>query len=409
VGKKAKVFLKAAYWIFTFGLGVVLAFIMPGITFYEDLAVEMNVSLEEGRYTDAMKLIGGYYDEEYVHNSKFTDDGGIVIFKAATLLENTKENATQLYTIRNVYSIFLYNVKNKYIDSSQKNNEAHVVVTDGANKKTRIEVLNYDADGDTVNDSISTLVNFTYVYFEIAEENVQNIKKIDIINSSGILYQSVEVNLDFEDQFFVKLRPFINEYNKNSGSNALQGFNDSFLALDDSYKMGNHDEIYSNANKKATGFILFYFIWIYILGDFLVGKRYILSFFVWLYRKIRKIEKVENDKNSVYGTDYYSNVTFNLIVPNGCDINVSVTYHNETNEIELLFTKDNNYTVTKRIRAGTYVNAWLECPGYETINLPKTLNVRGYKMTVDVTLNKTESKLDTINEEKEEANNENSN
>ena len=167
--------------------------------------------------------------------------------------------------------------------------------------------------------------------------------------------------------------------------------------------MGNHDAVYAQSNKKATMFVLFYFIWIYILGDFIVGKRYIIKFFVWLYRKIRKIEKPEADKNSVYGTDYYSNVTFNLKVPEGCDVNVSVTYHNETDEIELLFTKDNNYTVTKRVHAGTYVNACLECPGYETINLPKTLNVRGYKMTVDVILNKTEpNKIDTINESKKE-------
>ena len=403
MGKKAKVFLKAAYWIFTFGLGIVLALVMPGITFYEDLAVEMNNSLVEGRYADAMKLLGGYYDEEYVYNDEFSDEAGIVIFKAATLLENTEEGATQPYTIRSVYSIFLYNVKDKYLVTSNEDNKSHVLVTDKNDKTAKISVLNFDSDGDTIYDNVSTLVNFTYMYFEIADSDANTIKQIDLIDASGKLYQTIKVDLDFEDNFFIKLKPFITEYNKNSGSNALQGFNDSFLASDDSYKMGNHDAVYAQSNKKATMFVLFYFIWIYILGDFIVGKRYIIKFFVWLYRKIRKIEKPEADKNSVYGTDYYSNVTFNLKVPEGCDVNVSVTYHNETDEIELLFTKDNNYTVTKRVHAGTYVNAWLECPGYETINLPKTLNVRGYKMTVDVILNKTEpNKIDTINESKKE-------
>ena len=52
----------------------------------------------------------------------------------------------------------------------------------------------------------------------------------------------------------------------------------------------------------------------------------------------------------------------------------------------MVFSKDKNYTVVKRIHAGKYQNAWLECEGYEAINIPKILQVRGYKMLVEVTL-----------------------
>jgi hypothetical protein len=34
------------------------------------------------------------------------------------------------------------------------------------------------------------------------------------------------------------------------------------------------------------------------------------------------------------------------------------------------------------------MNAWLEAPGYESENLPKSLAVRGFKMNVDVSLRK---------------------
>ena len=79
-----------------------------------------------------------------------------------------------------------------------------------------------------------------------------------------------------------------------------------------------------------------------------------------------------------------------LITPENCDINAVISYSNENNKLEFIFSKDNEYTVTQRVKAGEYVNAWLECPGYETINLPKTLNVRGYKMLVEVTLQEAE-------------------
>ena len=152
--------------------------------------------------------------------------------------------------------------------------------------------------------------------------------------------------------------------------------------------MGNYGNIQSKSTKKATIIILVYFIWIYILGDFLVGKHYIIRFFKWLIRKIRhkNTEEPIFENKQVYGKDYYCQLSFLLNVEDNCETNISIKYHNENDEIEMIFTKDNDYKIQRRVHAGEYVNAWLECPGYQAINLPKTLNVRGYKMKVEVTL-----------------------
>lgn len=401
MNKKVKVFLKVIYYIFTFGLGLLLAVALPGILFYEDLALEMENSLQEGRYSSAMNLIGGFFDEEYVYEEKFEDGGGIVGFRAATLFENKEETATQMYSIHRTYSFFLYNVKDKYKVEKSSDNFASVKVTDSSDRTYTIDVLNYDSDGDLVFDTVSTMIDFTYVYFEIPESKLESIKNLKIIDADGKTYKEISVNLDFTNLFFTSLDSFIAEYNRNSGSSSLQELSEQFLKVDESFKMGDHGDIQTESTTRATWIVFGYFVWIYILGDLLVGKKYILKFFKWLVAKIKGQKPEETPKENYYGTDYYSKLTYKLEVPEDCDINISINYHNENYQIEMLFTKDNNYQVVQRVHAGTYVNAWLECPGYEALNLPKELVVRGYMVNVNVTINKIKEEINSTGNEED--------
>ena len=45
-----KIFIKVVYYIFTFGLGIAIALILPGAMLYETLADDMNRHLVDGEY-----------------------------------------------------------------------------------------------------------------------------------------------------------------------------------------------------------------------------------------------------------------------------------------------------------------------------------------------------------------------
>ena len=62
----------------------------------------------------------------------------------------------------------------------------------------------------------------------------------------------------------------------------------------------------------------------------------------------------------------------------------------------MVFSKDKNYTVKQRVHAGIYQNAWMDVKGYEAINLPKILDVKGYNMEVRVCIKRIEIKGEMV-------------
>ena len=391
MSKKKKMFLKVLYYFFTFSVGIMVAVVLPNLLIYEYVAGAMQDSLDNRDFPSAMALIGGYYDEDNFYKTEFDEKSGLVLFKSATLIENEAEDATQGFKMRLTYSGFLYGVQDYPIDIEGVNKTC-LRVLDGTEEK-KIELLNYDKDNDGKYDSINTLAQFTYVYFVIPMDEFESINGLTFLDREGNVFKEVkDINLNFDDVFFSSLTNFVEEYNKNDNSKKLITLEEEFLSVNPTYKRCSYGHLENKAQKEAAITILIYFVWIYILGDFLVGKRYILRFLMWAYYKIRRKPMVKEAKetSSVYGTDYYCKLTMKLIAPENCDINAVISYSNENNKLEFIFSKDNEYTVTQRVKAGEYVNAWLECPGYETINLPKTLNVRGYKMLVEVTLQEAE-------------------
>ena len=59
-----------------------------------------------------------------------------------------------------------------------------------------------------------------------------------------------------------------------------------------------------------------------------------------------------------------------------------------SDEINMIFTKANNYIVKERVHAGTYLNAYLEAIGYMAVDMPTTLVVRGFSMKLVINLKK---------------------
>ena len=384
MSKGLKRFLKILYYLFTFGLGVLLAISLPGLYMYDNLAKTMNSSLEEGNYANAMKLIGGYYDMTYAFQEDFIDDSGIVIFRAATLKE-TPEGVKQPYYLQTVYAGFLYKVKDKYITSEKKGNNTKLIVYNKDGQPFNISLLNYDEDNDLENDSISTLVDYNYVYFEIPEDVTTTISRIKFVDKNGDTFKDISIELDFNNNFFISVKPFLTVYNKDSASSELNRLDEEFRGQNQNYLMGNFGDVQKESTKKATIVVLIYFIWVYILGDCLVGKRYLIHFGIYLYRKIRK--KEEKSQN-VYGTDYYTKLTTYIDNPNIEDANIEIVYKNDKEQFKIILNKENGYKTEARVHAGNYECLEKICDGYEILDLPSMLEVSGYQMDLLINIKK---------------------
>ena len=405
MNKKLKIFITIIYYIFTIGIGILIAIVSPGIIMTRELPKHLEEYLNNREYARCVNLLAGYDDKEIAYQETFQDGSGIVLFRTLSIVQNVGEDKTQDDNVYNSYSGFIYNLGGNYKAFSVVNNHTALVVNydkltykagkgsgDGLVSNTEINLLNHDTDGDGMYDTIVTLLNFNYVYFEITEKRVSSIENITFLDNEGKVYITVNKHLDFTNEFHTSLNEFVTTYNNDSKDSKLVDLEKAFLAKNANYEKCSYQEETKLAQSSGAIVVLVYFIIIYILGDVLLWPRFIPAVCYWAYKKIRrKMGKEESDmaeQVSVYGSDYYTQLTVNLKVPEDCGINITVHYHNETDEINMIFNKENNYSVTQRTHAGVYVNAWLEAPGYESENLPSSLAVRGYKMNVDVSLRK---------------------
>lgn len=376
-----------------------MAIVLPTQYAYQELAIQMDKLIEKEDYVSAMDMIGGFYDQEKAYQIEFEDNSGIIIFRAATLFDQSGvEGATQENIIQTTYSGFYYNVNDYDTNrNDDKPNSTKLVV----NNLVNIDLLNYDSNDDEKLDTIVTLVDNNYFYFEVPQQLVSYIDTLEFIDKNGNSYKKIEnINLDFNDKFFNDIKPFLNRYNDGlideNKNLELDELAKNFLAKDNDYnKGGDYNPIASKkGDNKALRFIILYFIGVYVLGDCLVGKHYIIKLFRKIYIKIRykNAPPPETEKKETYGLSHYAQLIYSLKVPDNFNGTVVIKYHNENNIIEMVFSKDNNYVIKQRIHAGVYQNAWLECNGYEAINLPKTLDISGYKMEVKVEIRKIEEK-----------------
>lgn len=398
MNKKFRIFVKIIYYIFTFGLGIVLALVLPGIYMYGIIAEDMNDSLFEGNYSNSMNLIGGYYNSEHVLQRDINNRAGFVLFEAATLQETPADDRTDKtpQQMKQVYAGFFYGLKKELyqyeLEDKSQENKAILYAYNG-DEQIKIEILNYDTNSDGTQDSINTLENFDYIYFEIPKNSVSKVTDIELINAKGETFTKIsDLNLNYDTEFFTKVNSFVEKFNENNGDSTLGSLEENILAVDQ-FKKGDFGNAQSKATKRACIVVLVYFICIYIIADFLVGKHYIIKFTMFLIHKIKSRKKKgteEPEHNEVYGTDYYTKLTIRLICEDEIVGNFSLHYHNENEELNFLFTKENNYTVVERTHAGEYYNGKLDCIGYQPVDFSETIHVRAFQMNVEIKIKKLE-------------------
>lgn len=154
-----------------------------------------------------------------------------------------------------------------------------------------------------------------------------------------------------------------------------------------SFAVTNYQTIVSGATPRAIGQVVLIIILFLIVGDFLVGDRWIWRLIVKLYNKIKK--KNPNDETSEVTpefNDYEVNVECKFIVPEEYDASIHIVYKIKDKDISMTFdlTKEMGYKATNRFRNGVYELLEFDAPGLELDEPKEVLNVRGYKYVLEL-------------------------
>lgn len=412
MNKGARIFTAVVYYIFAFSLGILLALFLPFYFLYSSESLNnMQEALESGRPADAMSLVGGYYNNQPIYEGQLEGGGAIVLFEAATLNVIQRELANgetvEVTKMHKSYAGFLYGVGGLYNVSKADDNKTILEVTDADGKTHNVKVLNADTNGDNVLDDNSVLKSNGFVYLDLAEEQINSLSILKFIDCNGNVFSEIsleEENLTFGGQFFTDVDAFLTEYNKEYQTDEQKKqqaelcaeLDKQFLEKSANYSKSSYGVVAkSAADRKAAVAVVCYFIGIYIVGDLLVGKRRIIKLFKWILVKVFKVKFAEKEKpaENVFGSDYYCQVTFVLDVSAVSDFedSVQVSYSDSNGEVVFLLMKEQGYTATQRVKAGTYLNMKVQVDSnYNVTNLPAKLVVEGFRKEYKINLTRRE-------------------
>lgn len=130
--------------------------------------------------------------------------------------------------------------------------------------------------------------------------------------------------------------------------------------------------------------IVIYFVVALIIGDFLVGKHYIIYFFQKIFKK-KKANEVEEEV--VVNNEYNVNVEIKAFVPVGYENDVYVKYvKDEEHIIEVTLKHSTGYKHAERFQNGTYKLEKIVAPGLHQMKPMREVKVRGFKFKIDLML-----------------------
>lgn len=395
MSRGVKIFASIVYYLIAFVIGILLAIALPYSFFYKGTMKYISTSLGEGNYANAIDVVGGFYNEDYVLHQEF-DNGGLVLFETVTIAyqvdEEGKQSTSEQY-VHKAYSGYIYGVKDTYdINGSENNKSAIGIVCNGIEDKSTI--IEYATDSRT-KDTNSSIYQYDFLYMDLGIDEYSKIDKIILYDKNDNVYASIECNLDFGGTFFDDVENFVNVYNEDYTNPELEGLRDEFLNKSDKYHISSYGPVQKKASRKAIFLIVLYFICIYILGDSLLGKKYVIKGFKWLLKKVFHVKFKSDEKISpeeVFGHDYYCNLTLSLDVSEAEDLStaVLVKYSCSTlDDVEFALIKGDNYTQSKRVKAGTYMNPYTQiADGYYFEEVPEVLKVEGYRMNITLKVKK---------------------
>ena len=302
--KFARLFVKIIYFVLTALFGIILIFTLPYIFYNTDLSESINDCLENKQYVDAMDSIGCYYDVEpaYVYEDS-TNNVQLVLFRAVPFVSTTytitdvtgqETYVTTQETVELGYYGFLCNVGGKYdTDSSKETEDFENKTRLLVNNNEVIHLLDFDDNNDNKNDCVLTLLSYTYVTFSLSS-TLESVESLEFIDKTGNSFLKLELTnpLDFNNDFFNSFKDFVREYNTYIENTKLEKItteeasvvrtqlSEKVKTIFDSntnYKNGTFAVSIRDSKVKAYTIVGIYFAAALMLGDLIVGKRFIIQ------------------------------------------------------------------------------------------------------------------------------------
>ncbi len=387
---RRKIFPAILYFVFTFLVGIFLAFFLPAMYLYSGMLLDtMSDGLYSGEYEEAIKVVGGYYRSDPVYVKEF-EGGGFVLFETATLAtEETKEGEETKSTskLQKSHVGFLFGTTEKYPTEKTADNKTEVLVTVNGEDKS-YGILDADTDGDGKKDAILTYKEKGIIILELVEKDYSPVEGLKFVDCDGNIFFefTFEKPLSYDTPFFNDLNEIIKGFNEGAENAVLVEQEKAFLSTSEKYKKYSYETAERRADKKSTRTVIIYFVVVYVLADFLF-THFIIKFISFLLFKVFKIKRKEKPMkihNESFGNDYYCAVTIKAVQENpGFDQTITVSYGEEPLVFEL--TPEDNYEQYLRVKAGTYGNLQTVIPeGYALEGLPEELIADGYKKTITV-------------------------
>ena len=389
MSKKWKIFFKILYYLFAFAVGLFLILAVPSAKKDELSFRYLNDFVENEEFVKAVDMLSYAYNATEISNEKLDKNAGLIIFEELSTLDQTVEEVTTTI-MDNSYLCIIYNLEKL---SFYGNDENKTILKINGNP---VEILTHDYNGDGTNDSVPSLINSTYICFSVHQTEYEKFDSVELLDKDGNVYLIKEnINLTFESDFFTISKGFVEKYtaalvdkvfDKNEDT-ALRTEFDTIHTLNQNYQLidsyGTSTKIYEDASKESFIFVLTFFIWALVLGDCLVGKRYIWNLLKKIFGKI-KPKKAKS--NEAIGTNFFSMVTFKANIFDEFTKDVILSYESLIDKqynFKVIIGKNSEYLVKQRVHSGKYKLINVECTDCEVLNLSDEIEVKGYTMLIE--------------------------
>ncbi len=296
---------KILYYGISLTLGVMFA-----VTLYYGMVASrfesiVNNAIKDREYVEIAQIFSHYNNAQEVYLDEQENGTIVVIFETGAVEEIVVyEDQSPIAQMDMYYSIF---VLNSNIDSSTtQDDKGNAINETGFTLKSSDKECTYNVleakKFDEYKDLFIEAVGLDMIQIQIPSEYVveelgkdQVIENIIVSNADGSEYLNLDVNFAYSSDFFLEISELKVEHNKAAIADtdeAIEKFSVFFEEWKaDFYKQPTFlsgytlDQIYPTSFyvKLASG-IVAYFVVVFILGDFIVGKKRILS----LFNKITK-------------------------------------------------------------------------------------------------------------------------
>ena len=371
MSKKIRIILNIFYWLFIFVMGFLIVAYAPRAISYTILFDEINSAVKNNNQEKAIHLTELYYDSDVVYQS---DDYTLTLFVAVS-----KEKVDKKTILNKKYVGIIKDVPKSVLSKGKGKSDAKILLNDSY----EIKIVDADLDEDGFSDSVSTLENYDFIYFNIPFECQNEITKLEIIDKEGNSYHSYDLALSFNESFFKDIELLVTDYSVDS---KIEDSNiDSFLGIKESYKRGSFKAIYIKAQRKTFGYMVLFTFVALMFYDVGLGLHLTWIPFKWAIKKVKK-QNGKADSSSVL-TKYEGNtqVVVKAIVPKNFIKQVKIRYESENDSFEIILRKSQEYQARVIARANTYkLNS--EFTEFVIKGLPEELVLDRFMVNLNLTI-----------------------